>query len=153
MASSTSIINTVQIPDDDNFKRSYDQFQDYPESLVYQTSYPWALKESKSRLNEQCTRLFRLDGFKIPFRDFVDDGKFPPISPHSSSINQVVLGSNIKLKKQNCFDELGLKSWLGDQTSSTPAGRSITKKDPKCRFMYAIRNPIPMGSTLISHCS
>jgi hypothetical protein len=77
MASSTNptIINTVQIRDDDNFKRSYDQFQDYPQSLVYQTSYPWALEESKSRLTEQSARLFRSDGFEIPFRDFVDGGK------------------------------------------------------------------------------
>jgi hypothetical protein len=78
MAASTS--PTVQIPDDDNFKQSYDQFHDYPESLVYQTSYPWALKESRSRLIEQNARLFRSDGFEIPFRDFVNDGKFNPTS-------------------------------------------------------------------------
>ncbi len=41
--------------------------------------------------------------------------------------------SGLEYKEVN--DDTQLKEWLGDKSTSTPAGGLVTKKDPKCRFM------------------
>lgn len=65
----------VQLPDDNEFKRSYEEFQHYPEKLVHHTSYPGTLKGYISRLDEQAPKLFSKDGFEVPFRDYIGHGR------------------------------------------------------------------------------
>ena len=46
----------------------------------------------------------------------------------------IFLGPNGGLQERDVVDDTTLKEWLGDQSTSAPAGLA-TKKDPKCRFM------------------
>jgi hypothetical protein len=73
-ATSPTTRNPVQLPNDWDFKRSYERFNEYPENLVFKTSYPGALKDSIIRFDEQAPKVFRKDRFTIPFRDFIDTG-------------------------------------------------------------------------------
>ncbi|KAI9744664.1 MAG: hypothetical protein M1818_002193 [Claussenomyces sp. TS43310] len=40
------------------------------------------------------------------------------------------------LEKTDVVDEMTLKEWLGDRSSSAPVGMLATKKDPRCRFIF-----------------
>jgi hypothetical protein len=90
----------VQQPDDDDFKRSYEEFHRYPEILVHHTSYPGTLKGYISRLDEQAPKLFSKDGFEVPFRDYTGHGKvssdFTTISL-TNSLQNSMAGSRNKI--------------------------------------------------------
>jgi len=46
-------------------------------------------------------------------------------------------------ERKKVLDETSLKEWLGDRSTIdpltlTPVGELVTRKDPKCRFMWVL---------------
>jgi hypothetical protein len=109
----------LRLPDC-RFKDSYKACESYPQSLVYQTSYPAAVKLCRARLDNASQSLFTTAGGEVhvPFRDF----------------------NGQSFEKRNITSDNKLKEWIGDHSTTDPAtskvvGELATKRDPKCRFM------------------
>jgi len=95
--------NILQTPEDDEFKYSYEHYEEYPENLVYQTTYPGAAEEDITRLNDSEDCLFEKTRFKVPFRDYVGHGKQPsPILPRSCS-NESLQDKMVDLINGTCI--------------------------------------------------
>jgi hypothetical protein len=131
-------MTALQLPT--NFESSYTDFESYPSNLICQTSYLYAVKASKERLDAAAPKLFTSqDGeVEIPFRESLPSGvgRFPSLAD-----SQCDLDANFQdFRKRNILSDDKLKKWLGDTTTINPAtqapeGSLATQEDPKCRFM------------------
>ncbi|KFY09750.1 hypothetical protein V492_05364 [Pseudogymnoascus sp. VKM F-4246] len=97
------------------FKVSYEDFQSYPNNLIYKPTCEKILEEYKRRLDEASSRLFIGE----------DEDAYVPFH----------------MEKCNIFTDSELKNWIGDQSSIDPltamrTGALATKTDPKCRFIF-----------------
>ena len=63
------------------FEKSYKDFRNYPENIIYRTTYIGALKSRKARLDDTERKLFALEGannaipYVVPFRDLSQSGQ------------------------------------------------------------------------------
>jgi hypothetical protein len=113
-----------------SFETSYKNFESYPGNLICKTSYLYAIKASKERLDAAAPKLFTSNNGEvdIPTRD-------------SEPMPNNEFNSNSRaFKKRNILSEEKLKEWLGDRSfidpqTGTLQGSLATKEDPQCRFM------------------
>jgi hypothetical protein len=132
----TPIMATVpQLPV--SFQLSYENFESYPQNLVYKTTYTAVLKAYAARLEEASSTIFteKDEDADVPFRDFRGQGKF---SHYCSMSSRLISGA--AFERRNILKDAKLKEWIGDNSSidpltSTRTGALATKTDPKCRFM------------------
>jgi hypothetical protein len=121
-------MTALQLPA--NFTTSYKDFESYPSNLICQTSYLYAIRASKERLDATAHKLFTTnDGeVEVPTRDSL------PMP------NCVFQADSRAFQKKNILNDDKLRGWLGDtssinQQTGTPEGSLATQEDPKCRFM------------------
>ena len=59
------------LPVPSEFERSYKNFEEYPQNLVHQTSYPAAIEACAARLDNAAPLLFTNndENIDVPFRD------------------------------------------------------------------------------------
>jgi hypothetical protein len=105
------------------FEKSYTNFEKWPSILVDKSIYLEDLQTYMYRLDDLEKDLFLKEDdnkIEVAFRDFIPSQ--PPSNP-------------------NAFDDKRLKDILGDASKPSnphghPCGPLVTKKDPKCRYMY-----------------
>jgi hypothetical protein len=120
------------------FELSYRDFESYPSNLICQTSYLYAIKASKERLDAAAPKLFTSqDGeVEVPFRESLLSG----VGRFRADSRCDWYADLQAFQKRNILNDDKLKKWLGDTTTvnsatQAPEGSLATQRDPKCRFM------------------
>lgn len=121
-----------------SFLSSYQEFENYPTQLIHHSAYAYALDKCKTRLREEDTRgLCIKDDAKtlVCFRDL--DPSYSGLFAVSWRHCKANLISAPVVK--TITSDGKLQAWLeyqADLDSQTQIALStITKKDPRCRFM------------------
>ncbi|CAN8100306.1 unnamed protein product [Discula destructiva] len=109
------------------FQASYEARDEYPTNLVHRTisTYPSALKEYRRRLDAATENLLEtnIQRVEISFRDFkTNDGEGQDDKLNVHSPQRLSEHLTIQIRR----------SMTGDSKTEL----SVTKKDPKCRFIY-----------------
>jgi Mg2+ and Co2+ transporter CorA len=110
-----------------DFEASYRQCASYPTQLIHRNLYPYALAKCKARLDEETARglCIRTDNeTHVIFRD-LDPTFSDPV-------------------KRSIYSDIELRAWLEYQAETDPLTQRptapvvslVTKKDPRCRFVY-----------------
>jgi hypothetical protein len=121
-------MTALQLPA--SFESSYKDFESYPSNLICKTSYLYAIKASRKRLDAAASKLFtsKDDEVEVPTRE-------------SQPMPSGVFDPNARaFQKKNILSDEKLKIWLGDTLTINPQTRAFqgglaTKEDPQCRFM------------------
>ncbi|KAI9776788.1 MAG: hypothetical protein M1816_005082 [Peltula sp. TS41687] len=129
-------MGTLQLSD--SFRRSYENFEYYPQNLVHRTSYLGALRAYTTRLDNATPKLFTKKDAEV----FVpSEICFLPVKVWCS---QAPFSSSTLIckafERQKILNDAALKEWLGDPSAidpntSTCIGALATGRDPRCRFM------------------
>ena len=127
---------SLQLSDD--FKKSYTNCDYFPSNLIRDTTYLWAQKACRERLDDASAKLFTpMDDVEVPFRDLLPAGTGKPMPTDFYSPQSLRISG---FQKRYIFNDYELKEWLGDISKIDPSTGAITgdiatKAVPKCRFV------------------